>query len=523
MRCCAHCARWHAPRRQLQAGQQSRPGCCADICVGATVRVCRFGRLHLIGLVKCCPPRFPPQDLFALAAVLRAYPRTPLRSLDLSYNNLVGVAGQCLLRHINRLLLPQHPEPLDLTQLAATVWSGSFSQQQPGDLGFEPGPGDGGGGGRRNVSYNGVVEGVGGGGRGLAAGGAGGMSRGRNRSGSGAPPGEGGGGGKALVPILKTSVSRGRHVSGSGALPTQQPQQQGGAGAGGGTHRGGVPSLSGTPGPAGQWSMSGAQEGSPPRRITINTGGGVATGGGAGGRTAPGSLPLPGMGYGTGGAALRQRSPSARSLFVASTAGPAGTAGYGYGDAGGVSSSYGGPGGGGLTGLDKWRARAAAAAANGVKGQEAGSSSGFTCVLEHCALVPDLGAGECPKVRADGVAVQPGPGGKQEEVEEDKRDSDRARDRDREAAHGRGRNPRERAREVEQERGSQPGGGQEQARQGTAEEQREERVAARRQQETAALVAKYGEHAFYACSLDLRTELPDRWGQGGGLDWFSWY
>lgn len=461
--------------------------------------------------------------------MLRAYPRTPLRSLDLSYNNLVGVAGQCLLRHINRLLLPQPPEPLDLTQIADAVRCGSFSRHIPGDPGFEPGPGDGGGGGRRKVSYNGMVEGSGGAGAGagrsLAAGGAGGVSWGRNRSGSGAPPVEGGGSNKALVPILKTSVSRGRHVSGSG----MQPTQHGAEGAGGGVHRAGGPSLSGTPGGAGQWSLSGAQEGSAPRRITINTSGGVTAGGAATARTAPASVPLPGMGYsgthGSGGAALRHRSPSARSLF-ASTAGPAGKAGHGYGDAGGVSSSHaGGPGGGGLTGVDKWRARAAEAAANRAKGKHrVGSSSGFTCVLEHCALVPDLGPGECPKVRADGVPVQPAAGGEQEQEEEEEGRRDRDRTRERDMAHGRdgrGKNPREREREKGKERGSQPGGGQEQGTQGTAAEQRDvererqEQAAARRQQQVAALVTKYGEHAFYACSLDLSTELPDRWGWEG--------
>eukprot|EP00198_Chlamydomonas_reinhardtii_P011980 XP_001701317.1 predicted protein [Chlamydomonas reinhardtii] len=46
------------------------------------------------------------KDLFAMAACLRAHPATPVRHINLSYNNLAGVAGQCLLRHVNKLMQP---------------------------------------------------------------------------------------------------------------------------------------------------------------------------------------------------------------------------------------------------------------------------------------------------------------------------------------------------------------------------------------------------------------------------------
>ncbi|KAG2484703.1 hypothetical protein HYH03_016531 [Edaphochlamys debaryana] len=49
-------------------------------------------------------------DMFAMAAMLRSHPRTCVRHLNLSYNNLVGVAGQCLLRHVNRLMQLEDPD-----------------------------------------------------------------------------------------------------------------------------------------------------------------------------------------------------------------------------------------------------------------------------------------------------------------------------------------------------------------------------------------------------------------------------
>ncbi|KXZ52815.1 hypothetical protein GPECTOR_8g20 [Gonium pectorale] len=61
-------------------------------------RHCRLESLDLSGTDLVAP------DLFALAALLRAWPSIPVRHLNLSYNNLVGVAAQCLLRHVNRLM-----------------------------------------------------------------------------------------------------------------------------------------------------------------------------------------------------------------------------------------------------------------------------------------------------------------------------------------------------------------------------------------------------------------------------------
>ncbi|GFR44012.1 hypothetical protein Agub_g5167 [Astrephomene gubernaculifera] len=71
---------------------------------------CRLQELDLAGTDLVA------QDMFALAAVLRSWPHTSVRHLNLSCNNLVGVAAQCLLRHMNRLMMPS-PEEIEQEEL----------------------------------------------------------------------------------------------------------------------------------------------------------------------------------------------------------------------------------------------------------------------------------------------------------------------------------------------------------------------------------------------------------------------
>ncbi|GLI64472.1 hypothetical protein VaNZ11_007746 [Volvox africanus] len=61
-------------------------------------RHCRLEELDLAGTDLVA------EDLFALAAILRTWRKTSVRQINLSHNNLVGVAGQCLLRHLNHLM-----------------------------------------------------------------------------------------------------------------------------------------------------------------------------------------------------------------------------------------------------------------------------------------------------------------------------------------------------------------------------------------------------------------------------------